>query len=193
MRCLANSRSARVSFSLLAAGVAGLAFVPPDAAIPQAPATRTMKILHISTSDGGGAGKAALRLHEGLLLGGVDSKMLVESPQTGAPGVFHYREPRSLLQRIQKRYRVHKINSDLQRYRTVRPDIRTAFSDDRGTIDVQDHPMVHDADILHLHWVAYFVDGPNFFTSVKGKSVVWTLHDMNPFTGGCHYVVDCDK
>jgi hypothetical protein len=38
-----------------------------------------MKVLHISTSDGGGAGKAALRLHEGLLLGGIDSKMLVQS------------------------------------------------------------------------------------------------------------------
>jgi glycosyltransferase involved in cell wall biosynthesis len=152
-----------------------------------------MKILHISTSDGGGAGKAALRLHEGLLRGGVDSKMLVESSQAGGPGIFHYRKPRSLLQRIQKRYRTHRINSDLQRYRSIRPDIRTAFSDDRGTIDVQDHPMVHEADIIHLHWVAYFVDGPNFFPSIKDKPVVWTLHDMNPFTGGCHYVSDCDR
>jgi glycosyltransferase involved in cell wall biosynthesis len=152
-----------------------------------------MKILHISTSDGGGAGKAALRLHEGLLQGGVDSKMLVESSQAGGPGVFHYRKPRSLLQRIQKRYRIHKINSDLQRYRSIRPDIRTAFSDDRGTLDVQDHPMVHEADIIHLHWVAYFVDAPNFFPSIKDKPVVWTLHDMNPFTGGCHYVSDCDR
>jgi glycosyltransferase involved in cell wall biosynthesis len=193
MRCLANPRPPRISFSLLAAGVAGLAFVSPGAAIPQAPTLSTVKILHISTSDGGGAGKAALRLHEGLLLGGVDSKMLVERPQAGAPGVFHYREPRSLLRRIQKRYRVHKINSDLQRYRRIRPDIRTAFSDDRGTINVQDHPMFDDADIIHLHWIAYFVDGPNFFSSIKGKPVVWTLHDMNPFTGGCHYAGDCDK
>ena len=23
--------------------------------------------------------------------------------------------------------------------------------------------------------------------------IVWTLHDMNPFTGGCHYSGDCGK
>lgn len=32
-----------------------------------------------------------------------------------------------------------------------------------------------------------------FFPSVKGKSIVWTLHDMNPFTGGCHYSADCER
>ena len=27
----------------------------------------------------------------------------------------------------------------------------------------------------------------------RGKPVVWTLHDMNPFTGGCHHDDDCGK
>ena len=152
-----------------------------------------MKILHICTSDAGGAGKAALRLHEGLLLGGVDSKMLVQSRQAGIAGVFSYYKPQSLLKRIQKRCKNHRIVSEALRYRVLRPPIRAAFSDDRSTIELQDHPLVREADIIHLHWIAYFVDGPNFFPSIKGTSVVWTLHDMNPFTGGCHYVGDCRK
>lgn len=49
-------------------------------------------------------------------------------------------------------------------------------------------------DIIHLHWIAEWIDYDSFFTSLPPKTkVVWTLHDMNPFTGGCHYSWDCDK
>lgn len=27
----------------------------------------------------------------------------------------------------------------------------------------------------------------------SGKPIVWTMHDMWPFTGICHYASDCDK
>ncbi len=48
-------------------------------------------------------------------------------------------------------------------------------------------------DVLHLHWVANFIDYPSFFSSIpEGHPVVWTLHDMNPFTGGCHYTSGCE-
>jgi len=36
-----------------------------------------MKILHINTYDFGGAANACLRLHEGLLNSGIDSKVLL--------------------------------------------------------------------------------------------------------------------
>jgi hypothetical protein len=43
-------------------------------------------------------------------------------------------------------------------------------------------------DILNLHWMAGFIDYREFFGSLPGDlSLVWTLHDMNPFTGGCHF------
>ncbi|HZP58950.1 MAG TPA: glycosyltransferase, partial [Opitutaceae bacterium] len=45
-------------------------------------------------------------------------------------------------------------------------------------------------DVVHLHWVA---DG--FFRVETLQTVeipiVWTMHDMWPFTGGCHYSGDC--
>jgi glycosyltransferase involved in cell wall biosynthesis len=53
--------------------------------------------------------------------------------------------------------------------------------------------LVRAADILHLHWIAYFVDQKSFFMSVRGRPIVWTLHDMNPFTGGCHFAGPCNK
>lgn len=41
-------------------------------------------------------------------------------------------------------------------------------------------------DLIHLHWVAGLIDYKEFFKNVK-IPVVWTLHDMSPFTGGLHY------
>src|SRR6185369_9578119 len=31
----------------------------------------------------------------------------------------------------------------------------------------------------------------NATLAFKGKKVVWTMHDMNPLTGGCHYAGEC--
>jgi len=49
-------------------------------------------------------------------------------------------------------------------------------------------------DILQLHWVSSFVDYRKLFLRIpRNLPIVWTLHDMNPFTGGCHYSGDCGK
>jgi glycosyltransferase involved in cell wall biosynthesis len=48
------------------------------------------------------------------------------------------------------------------------------------------------ADLLHFHWVAEFIDIPSFLERVD-MPIVWTLHDMNPFTGGCHYTSGCRR
>ena len=48
------------------------------------------------------------------------------------------------------------------------------------------------ADIYNLHWTSGFIDLPSFFRETK-VPVVWTLHDMFPFTGGCHYTSGCEK
>jgi glycosyltransferase involved in cell wall biosynthesis len=47
-------------------------------------------------------------------------------------------------------------------------------------------------DIVHLHWInAGFV---RIETLAKlNRPLVWTLHDMWPFTGGCHYSGECDR
>jgi len=51
---------------------------------------------------------------------------------------------------------------------------------------VHNHPLVKQADIIHLHSVVKFIDIPSFFKNVN-KPIIWTLHDMNPFSGGLHY------
>jgi glycosyltransferase involved in cell wall biosynthesis len=44
-------------------------------------------------------------------------------------------------------------------------------------------------DVIHLHWVAHFLDYPLLPMLGSGREpLVWTLHDMNPGTGGCHII-----
>ena len=47
--------------------------------------------------------------------------------------------------------------------------------------------------VINLHWVARWLDLPSFFGSLPpGAPVVWSLHDLIPITGGCHYPGECD-
>jgi len=51
---------------------------------------------------------------------------------------------------------------------------------------------IPDADVYNLHWINGFIDPLPFFRDTD-QPIVWTLHDMNPFTGGCHYNVGCRR
>ena len=55
--------------------------------------------------------------------------------------------------------------------------------------------LAQDADVLVLHWVAYFLtvaDIEEIVARVKCQ-VAWYAMDMAPFTGGCHYSWGCEK
>jgi glycosyltransferase involved in cell wall biosynthesis len=52
---------------------------------------------------------------------------------------------------------------------------------------------VFDGDIVHFHWIGKLIDFPSFFPSMPmDRPLVWSLHDMNPMTGGCFHAMDCD-
>ena len=67
------------------------------------------------------------------------------------------------------------------------------FSPANIGMDISNHQAIKSADIIHLHWINLG------FLSIKSlqqlaalnKPIVWTLHDMWAFTGGCHYSGDC--
>ena len=47
--------------------------------------------------------------------------------------------------------------------------------------------------VINLHWVARWLDLPSFLGSLPpGMPLVWSLHDLIPITGGCHYPGECD-
>src|SRR5690606_19277121 len=56
------------------------------------------------------------------------------------------------------------------------------------------HQDVKSADIIHLHWVNHSFLSPKYLEELRklNKPIVWTFHDSNAFTGGCHVRFSCD-
>ena len=148
-----------------------------------------IRVVHLSTSDsGGGAARAAFRLHTGLRRIGVESSMLVEQRGSNDPHVRQFRPPSDLLSRLRRRSRRAAIAQDSARYPN-RPPSLDYFSDDRTPYDGTLVGQIPPCDVINLHWVDGFVDYEGFFPGVarRGTPLVWRLADMNAFTGGCHY------
>ncbi|MFN8144963.1 MAG: glycosyltransferase [Bacteroidia bacterium] len=166
-----------------------------------------MKVVHLSTSDRGGAGMAAVRLHLALLSEGVDSHLLTLYKFTNDIPEHTRYNPSSgknfpvfstLLEKARKALKYSGIVSPkfqrmAKRHLKNRPRGFENFSFAVSPYHLQNHPLIKEADIVHLHWVSEgFLDYTSFFSEIKNK-IVWTLHDMNPFTGGCHHADDCEK
>ncbi len=160
-----------------------------------------MKILHVSTSDTGGAAKAAIRIHLGMLANGVDSNILfLNQTNTSIPKSFVFIYPK-LNTRKKIKYKIKKIlqelkiiNQDnyLQQILSKRKNTFETFTFPDSGYDITSQQIFIDADIINLHWVAGFIDYSSFFKR-NVKKIFWTLHDLNPFTGGCHCALDCNK
>jgi glycosyltransferase involved in cell wall biosynthesis len=151
-----------------------------------------MKILHLSTYSRGGAAKACIRLHESLVKSGSDSSILfLYRGDTAVEQAYSFSVPLSRRERWIKRIK-KKFFPKTTSARPIQTQIKSFvpgkiewFSFPETGIDITKNALYKEADIIHLHWVADFLDY-SFFKKNK-KPVIWTLHDMNPFTGGCHY------
>jgi glycosyltransferase involved in cell wall biosynthesis len=163
---------------------------------------KSAKVVHISTHDFGGAGKAAYRLHKGLQKIGVDSTMLVTNKKSNDPSVRVF-PTRFASGRIEcanpsefnsPLYAQQKLRWEnlLSKY-TQKSRYLELFSDEVSDIKLDCVKEIHEADIINFHWVAGSVDVSSLPQTLKNKSIVWTLHDMNAFTGGCHYSDNCKK
>ncbi len=73
-------------------------------------------------------------------------------------------------------------------YRNRQPWI---FNTGLDGIDFTRHPAYKVADIVHLHWVSGLVATRTL--RKMDKPALWTMRDMWPFTGGCHYSMGCER
>ncbi len=144
-----------------------------------------MKILHLNNQDTGGAAIASLGLHYELLKQKIDSNYIsmdnnlnlddIEYIFRHKPTIFNinYIYKRHLLPQIHKRIYNSKINSN------------EIFSTNSSTIDITKHRLYLDADIIHIHNGAEFIDFKSFAKKCK-KNIVITLHDLFILNGLLH-------
>lgn len=150
-----------------------------------------MKVVHLNTYEGnGGAGRACLRLSDALNASGIESKVMVyfqfsESTKTGTFSKGPFAKAKAVFNILSERYLS----------KAVAKAVKIPFSLQWFGTSVIDHPTVKEADIIHLHWINHGFLSPKFLAEIDEleKPVVWTFHDSNAFTGGCHVRYSCEN
>lgn len=157
-----------------------------------------MKIVLLSTYQAfGGAAVAASRLHRALLKSGMDSTLLIGTPrrqerwqpETGAISLTDslLTDGLSLGRFVGERLVFLPYEKD--------PSVRFQFSPGVFGTGLSHHQSIEAADVIHLHWTTFgmlSVAGIGELLRL-GKPVVWTMHDMWAFTGGCHHSGTCER
>jgi len=149
-----------------------------------------MNVLHIVAGElTGGAAKGAYWLHLGLNDIGFNSKILTTSKKN--------------YQRSERKFTINK-NKINKGFSLIRSNInnlfllpyknrdKRIFSTGIFGYDFTKTDLYKWADIINLHWInGGFVNIKDL--SKVDKPIVWTVRDMWPMTGGCHYSIDCDN
>ncbi len=139
--------------------------------------------LILSTSDvDGGAARAAYRLHDGLQSIGTPSRMLVRAKSSRNQAVI---PQDSLLTKLGPIMSSWPLRGYPGRDRTL---FSTQWFPDAIASSIKQI----NPDVINMHWVC---NGFLRIETLKAfkRPLVWTLQDMWPMTGGCHYSADCDR
>ncbi len=163
-----------------------------------------LSVSHFNTFPYGGAATAALRTHAELLQQNVDSRYYWFRDQrngTHGPAVerVELTPPektflQALLgkkkQRAQQKVIYRLFDTHLQNRESTLETFSMARLPTPGALPAG----ATNVDVVHMHWISFFADYPSFFGSIPSHvPIVWSLHDMNPFTGGCHYSGGCER
>lgn len=147
-----------------------------------------IKVLHLVAGDlSSGAARGAFWLHKGLLTE-IDSKLMVSGRS--------FEDDSSVISlSATKSGRIKSIirsNLDSIPLRFYKSRTRNIFSTGLVGFNFTKTAEYKHADIIHLHWVNAGLVNIKHLSKIK-KPIIWTLRDMWPFTGGCHYSLDCEK
>ena len=149
-----------------------------------------MRVLLLNTTaQRGGAAIAASRLMKALQSNGVQTAMMVSRGQEAGPDVIRpVGKIRCQSAFLKERWEIFKSNGYSR---------KNLFAVDTAStgVDITGHPTFKEADIVHLHWINQGFVSLRVLEKIlqSDKPVVWTLHDMWPFTGICHYAGDCTR
>ena len=145
---------------------------------------KKLKVIHLNTYEGnGGAGRACLRLNDALNANEANSEVMV---------YYHFAESNKTTSfsktPFQKAFAIFNILAERYLVKLFVKAMKTPFSLQWFGRSVTKHPKVKQADSIHVHWINHGSLSPRVLAQLEDldKPMVWTFHDSNAFTGGCH-------
>lgn len=161
-----------------------------------------MKVVHMNTHTYGGAAVVAKRVHSAMLSKGIDSTLFTCYGQNESSIPKHeFLRQAAIRYYLKNRLSHSRLYPLIKKIQGLRPHPNLANKKEgyeifsplhlKGPVPVA--ATLDETDIIHLHWVNNFINDQLFFPRYASKKFVWTLHDMNPFTGGCHHADGCTR
>ncbi|MDJ0904155.1 MAG: glycosyltransferase family 4 protein [Xenococcus sp. MO_188.B8] len=148
-----------------------------------------MKTLLLSTSDiKGGAARAANRLHHGFNKISVESKILSQVKYSQDSQVIGTQVASGIGQAITGL----RLTLDQLPLKIYSDRVETTYSPHWLPDKINSKITKLNPDVINLHWVSSGYLQIETITKFN-KPLVWTLHDMWAFTGGCHYNQECER
>lgn len=146
------------------------------------------RVLHLSTYDYGGAGIAAVRIHESMLNSGLDSILLARFSSSKSQNKYSF-------QLRPSRFNFSKFYEVLRRKISYNEKYNMFSIADKSTANVLDkiESLNIEPDIVVLHWIANFISLDDI-QAIKNKyncKIYWYAMDMALLTGGCHFSWEC--
>jgi glycosyltransferase involved in cell wall biosynthesis len=149
---------------------------------------RPFRVLHISPTDvEGGAAMGAYGIHTALRQAGVDSLMLVQRKYSADPTI--------LTQGFGAQVLIEALRGRLDqlplRFQRRQPDNWWTV----GVMPIKIVSAVRSLapDVVQLHWAGRGSAPIETLRAISHMPIVWTLRDMWPLTGGCHYSGGCQR
>ena len=145
-----------------------------------------MKIIHIQNGMGP-AGNAAYRLSCAMRKNGIDSVVLTLYPCSDYEYVYSHTNVRyplfkRVINTVANRFSLHGKLPNSYYYR-VFPELGR---------NIINNNHIKEADVIYVHWVAGALSCLDIKQIISlQKPVIFFMHDMWDFTGGCHHSFDC--
>ena len=148
-----------------------------------------MNVLIVSTSDNrGGAAIAAYRLMNALKSEGVNIKMAVIDKRSNNSDVIQVGN------KLNTRYNFYRERGEIFLINRLSKVNLFDVSIANTSTSITKLDEFKNADVIHLHWINQGMLSIKEIEKIlqSGKKVVWTMHDMWPFTGICHHAAGCN-
>lgn len=144
-----------------------------------------LSFLHLSTTDRGGAGIAAQRIHANLMAEGHRSRMFIDHG-TGGPGIQLCKGLSAAASRTASKAVFRAVTRSRFYFRDQRYDRPNAEPLIRQMAETR-------PDVIMCHAISNFLSFPSVarLAAASRAPVLWSLMDMASFTGGCHYASNC--
>ena len=147
-----------------------------------------MKVLHIVGGGlRGGAARGAYWLHQGLRKIGINSSLLIQRSDVANGNMI------SLTNNKTGRLKQIILSTlDQTPVWFYKNSNRVLYSTGIFGFNITKTREYEESDIIHLHWINNGMLSISQIGKMQ-KPVVWTMRDMWPMTGGCHYAIDCSR